>query len=74
MPDSILGIDYHISSIRYLTKGENMKKFVRITTEGLVKTHEIKYKAQSDILTQSRFLKNTDGRIKTTNRSQLLQA
>ena len=51
-----------------------MKKFVRITTEGLVKTHEIKYKAQSDILTQSRFLKNTDGRIKTTNRSQLLQA
>ena len=74
MPDSILGIDYHISSIRYLTKGENMKKFVRITTEKSVKTHEVKYKAQSNILTQSRFLKNTDGRIKTTNKSQLLQA
>ena len=74
MPDSIVGIDCHISSIRYLTKGENMKKFVRITTEESVKTHEVKRKAQSDILTQSRFLKNTDGRIKTTNRSQLLQA
>ena len=74
MPDSIVGIDYHISSIRYLAKGENMKKFVRITTEESVKNHEVKYKAQSDILTQSRFLKNTDGRIKTTNRSQLLQA
>ena len=74
MPDSILGIDYHISSIRYLTKGENMKKFVRITTEGSVKTHEVKHKAQSNILAQSRFLKNTEGRIKTTNRSQLLQA
>ena len=51
-----------------------MKKFVRITTEESVKNHEVKYKAQSDILTQYRFLKNTDGRIKTTNRSQLLQA
>ena len=51
-----------------------MKKFVRITTEESVKNHEVKYKAQSDILTQSRFLKNADGRIKTTNRSQLLQA
>ena len=81
MPDSIVGIDCHISSIRYLTKGENMKKFVRITTEESVKTQtnqesafEVKRKAQSDILTQSRFLKNADGRIKTTNRSQLLQA
>jgi hypothetical protein len=74
MPDSIVGIDCRISSIRYLTKGENMKKFVRITTEESVKTHEVKHKAQSDILTQSRFLKNTDGRIKTTNKSQLLQA
>ena len=74
MPDSIVGIDYHISSIRYLTKGENMKKFVRITTEGLVKTHEVKHKVQSNILIQSRFLKNTEERIKTTNRSQLLQA
>jgi len=58
-----------------------MKKFVRITTEESVKTQtnqesafEVKRKAQSDILTQSRFLKNADGRIKTTNRSQLLQA
>jgi hypothetical protein len=51
-----------------------MKKFVRITTEESVKTHEVKHKAQSNILTQSRFLKNTDGRIKTTNKSQLLQA
>ena len=58
-----------------------MKKFVRITTEESVKTQtnqesafEVKHKAQSDILTQSRFLKNADGRIKTTNRSQLLQA
>ena len=51
-----------------------MKKFVRITTEKSVKTHEVKHKAQSNILTQSRFLKNTDGRIKTTNKSQLLQA
>ena len=51
-----------------------MEKFVRITAEGLVKTREIKHKSQSDILTQSRFLKNADGRIKTTNRSQLLQA
>ena len=51
-----------------------MEKFVRITTDGSVKTQEIKNKSQSNILTQSRFLKNTDGRIKTTNRSQLLQA
>ena len=51
-----------------------MKKFVRITTEESVKIHEVKHKVQSDILIQSRFLKNTDGRIKTTNRSQLLQA
>ena len=58
----------------YLIKGENMEKFTRITAEGLVKTHEIKHKEQSDILTQSRFLKNTYGRIKTNNRSKLLQA
>jgi len=51
-----------------------MEKFVRVTAEGSVKNHEIKHKPQSNILTQSRFLKNTDGRIKTTNRSQLLQA
>jgi len=58
-----------------------MKKFVRIITEESVKTQtnqesafEVKHKAQSDILIQSRFLKNTDGRITTTNRSQLLQA
>ena len=51
-----------------------MKKFVRITIERLVKTHEVKRKAQSNILTQSRFLKNTEERVKTTNRSQLLQA
>jgi hypothetical protein len=74
MPNSIVGIDCHISDIRYLTKGENMKKFVRITTEGSVKTHEVKHKVQSNILIQSRFLKNTEERIKTTNRSQLLQA
>lgn len=51
-----------------------MKKFVRITTEGSVKTREVKHKIQSNILTQPRFLKNTEERIKTTNRSQLLQA
>ena len=51
-----------------------MKKIVRITTEGSVKTHEVKHKVQSNILIQSRFLKNTEERIKTTNRSQLLQA
>ena len=51
-----------------------MEKFTRITAKGLVKTHEIKHKEQSDILTQSRFLKNTYGRIKTNNRSKLLQA
>jgi len=51
-----------------------MKKFIRITTEGSVKTHEVKSKVQSNILTQSRFLKNTEKQIKTTNRSQLLQA
>ena len=74
MPDSIVGIDCHISSIRYLTKGENMKKFVRITTERLVKTHEVKRKAQSNILTQSSFRKNTDGLTENTIRNQLLQA
>jgi hypothetical protein len=51
-----------------------MEKFTRITAEGLVETHEIKHKEQSDILTQSRFLKNTYGRIKTNNRSKVLQA
>ena len=74
MPDSIVGIDYHISSIRYLTKGENMKKFVRITTEESVKTHEVKHKAQSNIFTQSSFRKNTDGLTENTIRNQLLQA
>jgi len=51
-----------------------MKKIVRIITEESVKTNQVKHKTQSNILTQSRFLKNTEERVKTTNRSQLLQA
>ena len=51
-----------------------MKKFVRITTERLVKTHEVKHKAQSNILTQSSFRKNIDGLTENTIRNQLLQA
>ena len=51
-----------------------MKKFIRITTEGSVKTHEVKSKVQSNILTQSSFRKNTDGLTENTIRNQLLQA
>ena len=51
-----------------------MEKFVRITTERLVKSHEVKHKAQSNIFTQSSFRKNTDGLTENTIRNQLLQA
>ena len=51
-----------------------MKKFISITTEESVKTHEVKCKVQSNILTQPGFLKNTEEQIKPTNRSRLLQA